>query len=101
PAKCFGRQCWLARRKDTLREAAPTPRRFYSASILALPISMKISDVELTRARRCRRTVSVCTFKARKARTLRLLCTYPNAYGRLPDVAERNPRNRPRHAARL
>ena len=34
-------------------------------------ISVKISDAELTNALRCRRAVSVCAFKASKARTLR------------------------------
>jgi hypothetical protein len=37
---------------------------------------------------RCRRTVSVCTLKARKARTLRLLCAYLNAYIQLPGGAK-------------
>jgi hypothetical protein len=80
PAKCFGRQCWLTRHKSHVARSGAHPEPFLYAAILVLPISIKISDVELTRAPRCRRTVSVCTFKARKARTLRLLCTYPNVY---------------------
>jgi len=45
------------------------------------PLDIKGTDAEPTSALRCRRTVSVCTFlKARKAGTLRLLCTYLNDY---------------------
>jgi hypothetical protein len=70
------------------REERSTPHLFLKL-LQGIPrprLSITMSDAELTSTLRCRRTVSVCTFRnAQSARTLRLLCAHPNAYARPRD----------------